>query len=134
MFTIAWWYMFATYVLIWCAILADASFIYAAIALCLAQVIHFGIEDKNFFSFSCQVRYVLVAILLAGLWEPLDWIYWVPVAGLTVRLTTNYCLLARLVSLLPWNHRESLTGNFFRQTIFSKPTRGIIRPELAGRK
>ncbi len=126
MFTIAWWYMAATYAAIWAGVLVDPVWFYVAIASCFVQALHFGLEDKNFFSFSCQVRYVFAAILAAGFWEPLHWIYWIPLAGLTVRLTLNYCLLARLVSLLPWNRKQPFSAALFKRTIFSKPTNGCI--------
>lgn len=127
MLTIAWWYMAATYVMIWAGVLTgNLAWFFAAVASCYLQAIVFGIEDKSFLSFSCQVRYALAVILAAGLFEPLRWIYWIPIIGLTVRLTLNYCLLARLISLLPWNSKQPFSLDLFRRTIFSKPTKGSI--------
>lgn len=124
MFTVAWWYMLATYALLWAGVLADPVWAAAAIASCLAQAVVFGIEDGDFFSLTSQVRYVLSLIILAGFWQP--WLWWLPLAGLTVRLTTNYCLLARLVSLLPWNRKEPLSAALIKARIFSRPTKGRI--------
>jgi len=127
MFSVAWWYMAATYALIWVGVLTgNLAWFYAAIASCYLQALIFGIEDKSFLSLTCQVRYALAAILAAGLLEPLRWIYWIPLAGLTVRLTLNYCLLARLMSLFPWNCKQPFSYGLFKKTIFSKPTNGSI--------
>ncbi len=126
MFTMVWWYIFATWAAVLYGLFVGESGFYVAIGLCMIQALYFGIEDKNPFSFSCQVRYALAAIFIAGLFEPLRWIYWIPAVGLTVRLTLNYCLLARLVSLMPWNRRDPFSWGLFRRTLFSPPTSGSI--------
>ena len=126
MYTTAWWYMLATYAAIWAGVLVEPFWAAVAIFLCLVQVVHFGIQDKNLFSFTCQVRYVLMAILAVGLVEGLEWVWWIPIAGLTLRLTTNYCLLARLVSLLPWNRKRPFSWKLVKEMLFSKPVPGCI--------
>ena len=126
MITVAWWYMLATLGGVLAGLLVEPVWLLAAIGLCALQVVHFGAEDKNYFSFSCQVRYVMMGIFVLRLAEPLRWIYWIPVVGLTARLTVNYCLLARLVSLLPWNRKEPVTWALVKRTIFSTPVQGCI--------
>ncbi len=126
MFTVAWWYILATWGAVWAGLLVDPAWFYAAIGLCAVQALHFGIEDKNFFSLSCQVRYAMAGIFALGLVEPLRWICWIPAVGMTARLTLNYCLLARLVSLLPWNRPEPVTWATVKCTIFSAPVRDCI--------
>ncbi len=127
MFTIAWWYLLATWALILSGLLVSAAGIFAAIALCFAQAVHFGIEDKSFLSFTCQVRYVMIAMLAAGLWEPLNGVYWIMVLGLTARLTVNYCLLARFMALMPWNRKQAFNRELFKRALFSPPTKGRIQ-------
>ena len=126
MFTIAWWYMLGTYALLWAGILYGNVWAGAAIAFCFVQAGHFGMEDKNFFSLTCQVRYATAGIFALGLWEPMAWILWVPAVGIAARLTVNYCLLARLVALLPWNRKEPLTRALVKARIFSAPVRGSV--------
>ncbi|MBI2094621.1 MAG: hypothetical protein HYT89_00435 [Candidatus Omnitrophica bacterium] len=130
MFTVAWWYLLATQISVLYAIFIDISGVYAALVLCVAQVVHFGIEDKSFLSFSCQVRFVLAALFLTAWYEPLGWILWIPAIGLTARLTVNYCLLARLMSLLPWNRKQPLTWALVQKTLFSPPVQGRPLPAL----
>lgn len=126
MFSVVWWYMLATYGAIWAGVLADPVWIYAAIGLSFIQLIHFGSEDRNFFTLTSQVRYGLMALLAAGLWEPLHWVYWMLLAGLTARLMLNYCFMARLLSLLPWNRQEPFTWELLKRRIFSVPVKGQI--------
>lgn len=127
MFTIAWWYLLGTLILILTGLLVSHTAFFWAIALCLAQAVHFGIEDKNFLSFTCQVRYAMIAMLAAGLWEPLSWIYWVMVCGLTARLTVNYCMLARIMALMPWNRKQAFSEELCKRAIFLPPTKGKIQ-------
>jgi hypothetical protein len=124
MYNIPWWYLAFTELSLLAGLLSDPGWFYAAIALCIIQAIHFGIEDKNFLSLSCQVRYVMLGMFLLGL--QFHWVYWIPAIGLAVRLTLNYCLLARLMTLLPWNRKEHFSWNLFKRTIFSRPTKGPI--------
>src|SRR3989338_2950432 len=131
MFTVAWWYLFATQLSVLCAIFIDVSGVYAALVLCVAQIVHFGIEDKSFLSFSCQIRLALAALFLTALYEPLGGVLWIPAIGLTARLTVNYCLLARLMSLLPWNRKQPLTWALVKKTLFSPPVQGGTLPALS---
>jgi hypothetical protein len=126
LFTIAWWYILATEAAVLAGLLVDPVWFYVAIGLCFVQAAHFGIEDKSFFSFSCQVRYGMILMFSAGLWEPARWIYWIPATGMAARLVFNYCLMARLMSLLPWNRREPFSAELLRKTVFSPPTRGPV--------
>jgi hypothetical protein len=125
MFNIVSFYLIWTLIALLAGLLVSPAWFYVAIALCVVQVVHFGIEDKNFFSFSCQVRLAMIGILLMiVLVEPMRWFGWVMVVGLTARLTVNYCLLARLVSLLPWNSKKPFSLSLVKEVIFSPPVKG----------
>lgn len=126
MYNIPWWYLVFTELSLLAGLLSDPGWFYVAIGLCVIQAIHFGIEDKNFLSFSCQVRYVMALMFSLGLYEPLRWLCWIPAAGLVARLTVNYCLLARIMSLLPWNKKAPYSGALLKSTFFLPPTAGSI--------
>ena len=99
---------------------------YLVTALGLVQIVHFAAAKGSWTAFAVQVRigFTLMAVLF--LWEPLRVCYWLPLVGLTARVTLNYCLLARVVSLLPWNRQEPLTWTLVKKRIFSKPVSGAI--------
>ncbi|MBX3346336.1 MAG: hypothetical protein KF806_13480, partial [Nitrospira sp.] len=42
--------------------------------------------------------------------------------GTTARVLVGYCLLARTLSLAPWNRRQPLTWSMLRRTFFSPQT------------
>ncbi len=55
-------------------------------------------------------------------------LYWLPVLGTGVMLVFGYCLMARMLSLLPWNRTEPLTLSLLRRTFVSPPA--LSRPEM----
>jgi hypothetical protein len=66
-----------------------------------------------------QVRVAYLAMLLAGLREPLQWIHWLQLAGTTARVGAGYCFMARTLSLAPWNRWQPLTRELVRRTYLS---------------
>jgi hypothetical protein len=104
-----------------------------AIMLTTIQVGHFALRDSErsarawggwvrsaITAFPVQVRIGYLGLLVLGLWEPLGWIHWVQAVGTSVRVALGYCLLARTVSLLPWNRCEAFSMNLLRRTYFTR--------------
>jgi hypothetical protein len=62
------------------------------------------------------------------------WLYWLPTVGTFALIVFGYCLLARLLSLLPWNGRDAYTLARLRRTFFTAPDldRVKINPAAAG--
>lgn len=61
-----------------------------------------------------RCRYVwgrYMVLLVCGLWEPLRFLYWIQLIGTSAMVLVGYCLLARILSLMPWNLREPLSSN-----------------------
>lgn len=95
--------------------------IWLAIVLCVVQIAHFTVCTGSPTSFLVQVRLVYLAMLIAGLWPPLHWIHVLQFVGTTVRVVFGYCLLARTMSLAPWNRSEPWSLDLLRRTYFSFP-------------
>ena len=74
-----------------------------------------------------QVRLAYLAMLAAGLWEPLRVLHWIQFLGTAAFVLTGYCLLARVLSLMPWNRAEPLSAALVARTFFSPPTWGDVR-------
>lgn len=77
---------------------------------------------RNVTAFPLQVRVAYAMLLAAGLWAPLQWIHLIQLVGTTARVLVGYCLLARTLSLAPWNRRQPLTWSMLRRTFFSPQT------------
>jgi hypothetical protein len=86
------------------------------------QVVHVIGLTHDLAAFPVQVRVAYLAMLLAGLWEPLQWIHWLQLAGTTARVFGGYCFLARTLSLAPWNRWQPLTLALVKRTYFSLQT------------
>ena len=46
-------------------------------------------------------------------------LFWVPVVGMWARALFGYCLMARTMSLMPWNRQVPFTGELLMKTYFS---------------
>ena len=60
-----------------------------------------------------------LAMLIAGLWGPLQWVHLMLFAGITARMLFGYCLLGRILSLAPWNRWQPVSLSLVRRTFLS---------------
>jgi hypothetical protein len=127
----SWGYWVGTAVLLAAALAGIPGALPAVLVLCGIQVLHFRVSEGSFRAFPVQVRLGYLALLLAGLWEPLRFLHWIQLAGTTAFVVTGYCLLARVLSLLPWNRSEPLSPAMVRETFLAPPVRGNVRQGLS---
>ena len=106
---ISWWYWAVTAVLLIVGLAGWFEAFYLATGLSIVQVFHFRLRASSFAAFPVQVRLAYTALLLIALWEPMNWLFWVPAIGTPAQVLFGYCTLARCLSLLPWNRRVPLT-------------------------
>src|SRR3712207_4472424 len=117
--SIAWWCWFATAALLSVALLAWPWMMAAVIAVAAAQLIGFALVLKDPRAFPVQVRAGYLALLLIGAWPPLQFVHWIQFVGTWAVVTVDYCLLARILSLAPWNREGPLTGRLVVRTFLS---------------
>lgn len=123
---LAWWYWLATVCLLTAGVLGHSTAFLFAIALTAVQLLHYALRERRIGAFSVQVRAWYLALLLAALPEPLQWLYWLPTAGTWALVLFGYCGMARFVSLLPWNRRRPLSMKLVKATFLSPPVRGSL--------
>lgn len=116
---LGWWYWFLTVGLLGAGLFGWPVGIYVAILLCGVQIGHVTWLTRDLAAFPVQVRVAYLAMLIAGLWGPLQWIHWMQLAGTTARVLVGYCLLARTLSLAPWNRRQPVSFALIRRTFVS---------------
>jgi hypothetical protein len=116
---LAWWYWVLTSGLLAAGITRWPWGIPLAIFLCAVQIIHFWRRTDGITTFPVQVRITYLLLLAAGLWTPLQWIHLMQLIGTSARVLIGYCLLARTLSLAPWNRVEPLSVPLVRNTFFS---------------
>lgn len=119
---LSWWYWFLTAGLLGAGLFGWPSGVFLAMVLCAVQIAHVIRLTRDVTAFPVQVRVAYLAMLNAGLWEPIQWIHWIQLAGTTARVLVGYCLLARMLSLAPWNRWQPLTFALIKRTFFSLRT------------
>lgn len=119
---LGWWYWLLTMIPLGAGLTGWTEGFYLAMALCAVQTGHVIRLTRNLTAFPVQVRVAYLAMLIAGLWQPLQWIHWIQLAGTAARVLVGYCLLARTLSLAPWNRRQALTLTLIKRTFLSMQT------------
>jgi hypothetical protein len=116
---LGWWYWFITVALLGSGLFGWPDGLPLAMALSAIQMAHVARLTKNVTAFPVQVRAAYLAMLVAGSWEPLQWVHWLQLAGTSARVLVGYCLLARTLSLAPWNRWQPLSPALVRRTFLS---------------
>jgi len=123
---LSWWYWLITVSLLTSGLVGYLPGFWLATGFTLFQLIHFVIADRSIRSFPVQVRFWYLVFLLICIPEPLQVLYWLPTIGTWAQIFTGYCMMARLVSLLPWNRSEPFSAALLKKTFFSPPVKGNI--------
>lgn len=100
--------------------------LYPAMAVTLIHCVHFLRRSPGITAFPMQVRIGYLGLLILGQAPFFGWVNWVQLAGTTALLTTGYCPLARILSLMPWNRAREMSWKLFVTAIFSPPVDGSI--------
>ncbi len=122
----AWRYWAVTVVLLFAGLAGRFEAFALALALSAVQIAHFRWREGRWDAFAVQVRIAYTALLALALWEPMNWLFWLPAVGTLAQVLVGYCLLARCLSLLPWNRREPLTWRLVWRTFTARPVEGNI--------
>jgi hypothetical protein len=95
------------------------------------QCLHFVLWHRSLRVLEVQVRLLYLSILVLGAGVPgLHPLLAFLLAGLTVRLSLDYCLAARLMVLMPWNRNEPLSAAYVRRVFLMPPGPGQIQDRL----
>jgi len=124
----SWWFWVVTAIFLSLGVAGVPVFFKWAIALTVVQIIYFSVKLQSVSSFPMQVRVCYLGLLVVSQPKMLQWLYWVPTIGTWAQVLVGYCLMARIVSMYPWNREEAFTWRYFKKTIFSAPVHGSIKP------
>jgi hypothetical protein len=104
-----------------CPIGFQSAVLVSAVNLC-----HMIIKQHSVTVFPVQVRFAYLGLLLLGLIPGWQVLYWLPLVGTTALLVFDYCLLARVLSLMPWNRAYKISYVDVYNTFISPPTAGCF--------
>ncbi len=125
-----WWVWLTTVLLLATGLAGHPTGFIAAIALSAAQSAWFALKLGRLNAFPVQIRIAYTGLLLLCLAPALRWLYWLPTVGTTALLLFGYCLMARMLSLMPWNRVANLSFTLVRQTFLTPPMPGNARHGL----
>jgi hypothetical protein len=124
--TLGWWYWCVTVVLLAASLLGWRGASSLLVAFCVFQTAHFIVREGSVQAFPSQLRLAYLGLLLAGILVPIRLILWIQLVGTLAFVTVNYCFLARVLVLMPWNRRVPTSLGVVVRTIFSRPMSGAV--------
>jgi hypothetical protein len=120
----SWWIWLATATLL-AAGLAGAEIAFVgAILLSAAQTGSHLRQHHSLRPYPVQIRVAYTALLILCYLPIMRWLYWLPCVGTFALVLVGYCLLARVLSLMPWNRTEPITPALLWRTFFTPPIAG----------
>jgi len=125
-----WWYWLATACVLTAGVAGYKTGFILAIGISVVQLVHFLVRERSLAAFTVQVRFVVLIYMVAAFLDPTQILFWIAVAGTWARSIFGYCLMARTVSLFPWNLRTPFSAGLLTRTYFSRPVRGNIMQGL----
>jgi hypothetical protein len=118
-----WWVWVVTACLLLIGLLGIPEAFLAALLLSIAQSVVFFARERAFNAFPVQLRLAYTLLLIICFFPPIRWLFWLPAIGTFALVIFGYCLMARMLSLLPWNRTEPITAGLLRRTFLSRPRR-----------
>ena len=88
----------------------------AAILISVIQTVVYQLRETWTFTFPVQIRFAYTSLLIICQIPALGWLYWVPAVGTFALVLFGYCLMARILSLLPGNRTEPMSLDLLRWT------------------
>lgn len=119
-----WGYWFLTVIFLGISLFIWPKVIYLAIAINFTHAIHFVVRKSGLTTFPMQVRLGYLGLLTLGLIPLFSWVHWIQLIGGAIMLTTGYCPMARMLSLLPWNRNKEMSWNLLQTILFTPPVTG----------
>lgn len=123
---IAWWYWLAAVTGLASGMVGWEPGYGIAMGVTVLHGVHWLGRGHRPGSLPLQVRAAYVGILAVGLWPPLAFLHWMQLLGTSALLAFDYCPLARMLALMPWNRSVPLSGRLILRIFFTPPVRGGV--------
>lgn len=121
-----WWYWVVSTTCLWLAVTIHPEAYQWALFIGVVQLVHFSIIKGGMTEFSVQIRMGYLSVLLMALPQGFEWVLWVPAVGTLARVLFGYCIMARMLMLLPFNRKQPLSWQFVFDAFFTPPVKGNI--------
>ena len=102
-----WWVWLAMACLLLIGLMGFLQAFLAALLLSIAQCVLFLVQERSLKAFPVQLRLAYTLLLIICFVPAIRWLYWLPALGTLALVIFGYCLMARILSLLPWNRARN---------------------------
>lgn len=116
-----WWAWTLTAILLTICLLGQPIAFVAAMKVTLVQGIVMLVREKSVLAFAVQLRIAYLVLLGICFVPHMRWLYWLPTVGTFALVIFGYCLMARVLSLFPWNRQGALSADLIGRTFLSRP-------------
>lgn len=116
-----WWIWLSIACCLLTGLLVDPIYFFLAIIVSTIHALIFLVLEGSVTSFPSQLRVAYWLLMVVLYLPPLRFLYWVPAIGTLIPCFSGYCLMARCLSLFPWNRASPLTLQEFVRTFTVPP-------------
>jgi hypothetical protein len=102
------------------------------LAVNAVQVVHAWVRLRRADALPVQVHLAYLGLLVAGTWPPLQLLHLLQFVGVNALLVADYCLLARVLVLMPWNRTAPLSLRLVVFALTAPPVPGSIADRMPG--
>ena len=121
-----WWYWLASTICLWIAVTLNTLAFDLVLLIATVQLVHFIVAEGQITKFPVQIRLGYLSFLLLSMPEGMNWLLWIPAVGTLARVLFGYCIMARMLMLLPFNRSHVLSWRFVKAAFLTPPVRGNI--------
>ena len=121
-----WWYWVLTGIALGAGLAGSSAGVPMAMVLTAVHLGKRALHARSPSDFGVQVRVAYLALLVVGSLPFLAVVHFAQLIGTVALVAFDYCPLARILSLMPWNRRGPLTLARLRATFLSPPVAGSI--------
>lgn len=121
---VSWWHWVLTIPLLAAHLASVDGALKVTMVLCAAATVYFCVKAGGLRPYPVQIRLAYLSLLLLGMLPAMSWINWVQLVGTTAMVVFGYCLLARTLSLAPWNRTQPLRRSLVRYAFLEQPCAG----------
>ena len=124
-----WWLWLITWFLLLGGLFNQSYYHWVVILSALHSLLFLWLFRFHIDPFPVQVRLTYLLWTFLGTYVPgMTFLMYITTVGLPANLFLNYCPLARLMLLMPWNRTESLSLTFLKRVFLSPPSLGRFVP------
>jgi hypothetical protein len=120
----SWWIWLATALLLVTGLVwTEVAFVGAILLSAASAGFHLR-KHHSYTPYPVQIRLAFTALMIVCFAPFLRWFYWLLVVGAVARVLFGYCMMARMLSLMPWNRVGPITLDLLRRTLLTRPVIG----------